>query len=158
MEWVKHANEQPGFAAKRGRCKGSRRQGLLYEERAHGHFRERYGSAYVPGPWFRFQTSGTDAIRWCQPDALLFQPFLGRIVVLEYKLSHNPDSWWQLRNLYEPVLSRAFPPQLWQLVLCEVTKWYDPAISFPEKVSLAADPLSAAPGRFHVHIWKPEAA
>jgi hypothetical protein len=157
VEWVQHAQTEPGFAARRGFGKGARAQGLRYEAKAHEHFGGLYGEAYVPGPWFKFQTAGSDKIRWCQPDALLFQPFLGRILVMEYKLCHNPDSWWQLRALYEPVLARAFPPTLWKFVLCEVTKWFDPATNFPESVTLTPNPLEASPGRFYVHIWKPEA-
>ena len=110
---------------------------------------------YVPSPWFTFGELGNSRPRWCQPDGLLFQVADLLITIVEVKLQHTPDAWWQTKQLYLPVLARAFPPNLWEYNICEVVKWYDPAIVFPEAHRLAASPLILAPGQFGVHILKP---
>jgi hypothetical protein len=85
----------------------------------------------------------------------LVLPNIGKIIVVEMKLQHTAEAWWQLRYLYLPVLTKAFPPSLWKFAVCEVTKWYDPATVFPERVKLKAEVLDTAPDEFGVHIWKP---
>lgn len=116
---------------------------------------ERFGDYYVPGPWLRYKELGKESIRWCQPDGLLFLPLMSRIVILETKLQHTPDAWWQLRQLYLPVIARMFPPSMWSYSIVEVVRWYDRDTAFPERVKLCADVLSCEPGDFGVHIWIP---
>jgi hypothetical protein len=108
--------------------------------------------AYFPGQWFRF--CADERVRWCQPDGLHLDPRRGILTILEVKYQHTPDAWFQLRELYAPVVSRAFGPE-WDVALVEVVKWYDPATQFPEKVIMCPDPLSAPTGRIGVHIWSP---
>jgi len=72
---------------------------------------------------------------------------------VEAKYQHTSDAWWQLRQLYIPVLQFMFPA--FELIACEVTKWYDCAVAFPEPVSLSRTVHEADEGKFNVHIWKP---
>lgn len=73
---------------------------------------------------------------------------------MEIKYQHTPDAWFQLKELYLPVIKVALGPA-WQLGLMEVVKWYDPATFFPERIALCADPLRPPLGRIGVHIWCP---
>lgn len=107
---------------------------------------------YLPSPWLRFFADGK--WRWCQPDGVLFVPGAGRIVIVEIKYQHTPDAWWQVRHLYQPVLEHIFPPSLWEYEVCEVVKWFDPHVAFPERVVLANE-VDMLHKDFKVHIWKP---
>lgn len=93
-------------------------------------------------------------MRWCQTDGLLIQPQGGLITIVEIKYQHTPDAWFQLRELYEPVVRRAFGPA-WEVALLEVVKWYDPSTFFPERHLMCADPLHPPIGSIGVHIWAP---
>lgn len=154
VEWVKYSPDPPPFIRNKRRY-GRRAEGLRYEAKAHQHFEGLYGDYYIPSPWFIFKEVGVDKPRWCQPDALLLYPQEGKITLIECKLQHTSDAWWQLKWLYLPVIVKAFPHDLWDFSMCEVVKWYDPAVSFPEKVKLRPNVDETRPGEFGVHIWKP---
>lgn len=139
-------------ALRRKRYTGRRLAGVQYEKKVHAYLDSLYGFRYIPNPWLKFFADGK--WRWCQPDGLLFDLARGRITVVEVKYQHTSDAWWQLRHLYEPVLSAIFPARLWAFDLCEVVKWYDPETAFPEKTVLAAEPAMLHPA-FKIHIWRP---
>jgi hypothetical protein len=73
---------------------------------------------------------------------------------VEIKYQHTADAWFQLRELYSPVVAQALGPA-WRLALLEVVKWFDPAAFFPERIALCPDPLQPPVGRIGVHIWCP---
>ena len=154
VESVKFSPVPPPFINKQKRY-GRRAEGIRYENKAHEYFQDYFGAYYVPSPWFTFLEVGAMRERWCQPDALLIRPDMGQITIIEYKLQHTSDAWWQLKWLYLPVIARAFPPNLWNYGMVEVVKWFDPATAFPEKVKMKASLFDVAPGEFGVHIWKP---
>mgnify|MGYP007100099903 CR=1 FL=1 len=134
------------------RRSSAQKQGIRYEREAQAYLSGLYGLDYVPSPWIRFESAGR--MRFCQPDGLLFQPEKGRITIVEVKYQHTPLAWWQLLQLYAPVVARLFPKQLWTLDVCEVVKWYDPSITFPVRPVLAAQvhmPIEL----FKVHIYRP---
>lgn len=137
---------------KKRRYTGRRLQGIRYERAVHEHLQWRYGQWYLASPWIKFFADGR--WRWCQPDGLLFQPELGKITIVEIKYQHTIDAWWQIRHLYQPVLEFMMPPALWKYEVCEIVKWYDPAITFPERIVLANEVDMPHP-QFKVHIWKP---
>jgi hypothetical protein len=109
----------------------------------------------VDSPWFTFRSAGDNAIRWCQPDGLLFQPLDSLLTVIEIKLQHTSDAWWQTQQLYLPVIAQVFPPALWRYNICEIVKWFDPHTNFPWKFKMCEHPLMLAPNTFGVHICKP---
>ena len=151
VTWATLSDETPQFAQNRKRARGRKRTGIVYEKKGHEFFTEKFGNAYLPGPWIRFNDAGK--MRWCQPDALVFSPFESRITILEFKYQHTSDAWWQLTKLYRPVVQRLFPE--WQLRICEVVKWYDCDRVFPEPVRLVPDFDRLTASDFGVHIWKP---
>lgn len=154
IEWVKHSSTPPPFI-KPTRRRGRRAAGERYERKVQEELLLSYEDYYVPSPWFRFSEVGVERPRWCQPDGLLFQPLYATITIVEVKLQHTPDSWWQLKQLYHPVVARAFPPDLWRYNFCEIVKWHDPAVTYPEPYRMVPDPLALGVGQIGCHIMKP---
>lgn len=136
------------------RYTGTRKAGVTYEKNVHKLLTRLYGDMYVQSPWLRFRSVESDRWRWCQPDGMILDYSRGIITVVEVKLRHTHQAWWQLKHLYLPVLRRLFPKRLWRFQLCEVVIWYDCDAPFPEPVHLAAD-ICEDTQKFKVHIWKP---
>lgn len=134
--------------------KGAKGNGIRYERKVNAYFSDLYGDCYVPGIWFRFTETTSVKARWCQPDGLLFDFYNHRIIIIEIKLKHTTDAWWQLRYLYQPVIRKVFGDS-WRLDVCEVVRWYDGLQSFPEKVQMCNSILATDTGAFGVHICRP---
>jgi len=154
VEGVKYSPIPPPFIREKKR-RGRRADGIRYEKRVHEYLTDLYGDFYIPSLWLLFQEVGRDRPRWCQPDGLLFLPYTGQITIVECKLQHTSDAYWQLKWLYLPVIAKAFPGTHWKFGLCEVVKWYDPATQFPEPVRLRASVSDVTPFEIGVHIWRP---
>lgn len=137
---------------RRGSRKGAKGRGIRYEERVQRYLLDAFPTLYVPSPWLHFRESGYESFRWCQPDGMLIDAPKGVITLVEIKYSHTSDAWWQLNHLYRPVVQTLFPPRLWRIEVCEVVRWYDPAVAFPEPCRLVNNPLKDVPG-FRVHIF-----
>lgn len=142
----------PQFAT-RNRYIGKRKKGVEYEAKVHEYLKL-LDENYVPGFWLSFVCSDAPKWRYCQPDGLRFDFQNGIITLVEIKYQHTPDAWFQVKQLYYPVLRAVFPAHLWRFDFCEVVKWYDPARAFPEPVRLVANPFTPA-DIFKVHIWRP---
>lgn len=153
IEWAAFSTS-PAFIEGRRRQTGVRRMGQRYEESVQLALGRRY-DLYAPGPWLRFAERGSAEIRWCQPDGLLFDFHAGIVYVVEIKLRHTSDAWWQLKRLYEPVLRVALGP-LWDFRLVEVVRWYDRGAYFPAPHELRRDILDTRPGIVGVHILNGE--
>lgn len=144
----------PPFISREPRYTGRRALGKAYESRVHEYLADRFADQYIPAQWLKF-LDAHGVVRWCQPDGLIVDPVLGGICIVEVKYQHTSDAWWQLRELYLPVVSAAFGPRDWVYTTCEVVKWYDPATAFPERVTMVKSPLMTKPREFGLHIWKP---
>ena len=154
VEWAHFADDVPSFSKVSRRATGRRAQGLRYERRVQEMLLQRYPNAYVPGPWLRFSTGGK--MKWCQPDGLLFDIRQGLIIIVEIKYNHTSDAWWQLWELYLPVVRKMFPEKLWRIQTLEIVKWYDAVIPWPIGIRLAEEPHSLPRTDLTcVHIWKP---
>lgn len=126
---------------------------MKYEAAVHVHLKSIYGRAYVQSPWFVFQEEDETRVRFCQPDALLFDTKLSRIVIVEVKLRHTEKAWWQLKHKYATVVREVYP---WmEIAYCEVVQWFDISIPFPEIVDLRPAVRMAQPNEIQVTIWKP---
>lgn len=144
---------QPPPFIRRRRYTGRRAVGVSYERKAQAHLEYLFPETYVPSPWLYFKSAGSSKFRWCQPDGLIIDVLRGIVTCVEIKHSHTSDSWWQTRKLYLPVLQKIFPADLWELQVCEVCKWYDVAIDFPEPIELTTD-VDRPSRKFKVHIWR----
>ena len=153
LRWARLADETPNFAKGTPRRRGRRALGIRYEGRMHQHFAERFGEAYIPSPWFQYIDGDVGRVQWCQPDALLIDLPSGRITIVEAKYQHTVDAWYQLYR-YLTVVRSVFGDSF-SYALCEVVKWYDCAVRFPEPVQLLSDLTRSREGRFQVQIWKP---
>ena len=145
FRWVEET-EKPSWV-KTTKAKGRRRKGLLYEQKVKEHLAAEYGNSFCPGPWLKFGPPE----RWCQPDGLIILPN-EKLAIVEIKLQHTAQAWWQLFQLYEPVVERAYPE--FRVRCVEVVKWFDPATHCPEDPRLLEDLGRPRPG-FNVHILKP---
>ena len=157
---VQFSPTAPSFA-KLTKVKGKRARGIRYEQKAQEHLLNIRPLTYVPSPWLKFKSSKRSPIgyangwRWCQPDGLDIDINSGLITIVEFKLSHTANAWWQTRELYEPVVKKLFPPSLWQFSIVEIVKWFDPDTYFPEEFHFIRNLRfqDTRPGRFHLHIW-----
>lgn len=120
-------------------------RGLRYESACRGGiaaWADKAGVLVEFGPWFRFAGSPPGAWRFCQPDVLL-DPGPGRpLLALELKLQFEPRAWWQLRELYAPVVARATGRAV---ATAAVVGSYDPAVG------------ARVPGRVHLALSAPGA-
>jgi len=144
----------PNFAQEAPRLKGAARRGINYERNVHRHLGqyfspERQGPLYISGRWIAFRTRLGPEWRWAQPDGLLIDYANNLIVIIEIKLSHTQNAWWGLRRLYEPLIRFIFGDQ-WNYAVCEVTRWYDPAVAWPEKYTFIRDPSMLRRNEFGV--------
>lgn len=144
--------ETPPFIVKQ-KVRGKRAEGRRYERKVQEHFLATIPE-YVPSPWIKYQSTNRSRWQWCQPDGLIVDIKRGRIVVVEVKLKHTSDAWWQVRRLYTPVVSHLFGAE-WQVEALEVVRWFDPFTAFPEQIEMCENPRGHWNGRFRVHIWKP---
>lgn len=136
---------------------GRKADGLRYERKVQERLTGLYPDQYVESPWLRFRERNCQRYRLCQPDGLLIDIRRGKITIVEIKLSHTAYAWWQTRQLYEPVVKALFGnsenPGRWKFAICEIVKWYDPDVVFPERYTLISDPCGVLPDHIGVHIW-----
>lgn len=78
------------------RLRGAKRSGVLYEARVGKYLKGLFGPHVHSGQWFKYGG------RFCQPDHYVV--LREAVLVLECKLSENPQAWVQLEQLYGPVL------------------------------------------------------
>lgn len=150
VKWAEIADGPPSFI--RQASSGRRKLGVQYERRVHLHVLATLKpmQVYWPSPWLRFVANDESKWRWCQPDGLLFDLAGGTLTILEMKYTHTEDAWWWPTLLYQPVVRHLFPSSLWRIELCEVTRSYDCATSFPVPVQMVRRLDDLQPGRFGV--------
>lgn len=149
-------DKQPPFI-KRGKPSGRFAVGLRYEREVHEYLSllalGRPELEFLQSPWIEF-TDRTGR-RWCQPDAVVLQRESKIGIILEVKYQHCSDAWFQLKELYFPVLRKIFPGFVFGLV--EVVHWHDPTVKFPERYDFTPDPLSVRHANLvSVHIYNPK--
>src|SRR4051794_22375828 len=87
----------------------AQRSGLRYEARAISYLSKELGVGF-PNVWWTFDDD--DGRRRCQTDFYHIDPDGELVTIFEMKLGHTADSWWQLRQLYTPVLKEFFLPNV----------------------------------------------
>jgi hypothetical protein len=98
-----------------------------------------------------FREAYSSRVRWAQPDGILVDYQRNMITLIEMKIRHTEAAWWGLRYLYEPLFTFLFPS--WRIACCEVVRWFDPAVPWPEAYRRLPDPALLRPGEIGVHIW-----
>lgn len=125
--------EQPAFI-KRGKSRGRFAVGIRYEREVK-EFLSLYALGrpeirFLDGPWIEFQDDS--GRRWCQPDGVLANAGEKIVTIAEVKYQHTSDAWWQLKQLYLPVLRVLY--QGYRFRLLEIVHWFDPLTVWPERV------------------------
>lgn len=141
----------------RQRIRGARGAGNRYERHAQAYLAERLGDAYVPSRWFAYRSRANQHVSFAQPDGLYFDFRRGIITCFEIKIRHTDRAWWQVRQLYQPILRHIFGERIWRFAAVEVVCWFDPHTSFPEPTTELSrlDPAEFDAEHFHVHTWRP---
>lgn len=99
-------------------------------------------------PCFRF--SNGHRSRFCFPDALLVLNSGG--VIIEIKTRHTYDAWYQLTELYHPVVQKALGGDFKFL---EVVREYDPGVRLPveKNVLNTVTEIVKSDAPYNVYIW-----
>lgn len=135
----------PSFAQAAPKLSGAKRRGLLYEDRVTGYL-DRIDVVEwtgLPKPWLSFETKRGEQ-RFAQPDWLGINPRKGLIVIAEVKLSRVAKAWWQLNELYKPLVEVLFPN--WDIALLEIAAMVQP-VRVPEEIRVIHDFSRVVPGR-----------
>lgn len=131
----------------------AQRAGLRYERKVKAELQKRLGEAFRPGLWFKFESDSEASPRWCQVDGLMVQQ--DHVTIFEMKTRNFPEAWWQLHELYVPVVRRAFYAKTVATVL--ICRTFDPMVRFPQEARLL-DPeqlsLTARAEGFCVVPWR----
>lgn len=123
----------------------AQKAGLRFQRRIEHALRTIY-SAEI-GPWFRYTDAGIIP-RWCQPDALILSP---RPIVIEIKTRWMDTAWWQLSQLYVPVLRKAFGCEFSPVA---IVRSFDPSVMVPEQPVLLPNLNELLPdGKLGVVLW-----
>lgn len=160
LSHVEIYNGVPGFAQARRRRVGAKGAGLRYEEKVQdilGGAFARQGLAYLPSPWFKYRRrSAPDRENFAQPDGIAPDVKRGIIFLVEIKIKHTPDSYFQLLDRYVPLLDAFFnsTERLWRIAPIEVCRWYDPLTAYPCKVKMIDQLHLAEPKDLSVHVCR----
>lgn len=119
------------FGHRRRGLSAAQKAGLLYEDKVQRELTES-NSEYIASPTIHFNDDS--GARTIIPDGLLNLP--GRVIIVEIKSQHMPEAWWQLDQLYRPVIQQRRP--LCPVLCLEICRSYDPAMPFPAEFNLFA--------------------
>lgn len=150
---IKHANFCPTpswFTPTKHR--GRRRLGVKYEKFVQSFLTSTYDSAHTANPWITYQLHGDWRTHFAQPDSLIRRDD-GSITIVEIKHNHTPDAFFQLFNLYEPLINFILPAN--PTTCIEVCKWYDPSVVCPSPPALCPSIEDAKRSSFNVMIYNP---
>ena len=130
----------------------AQRAGLRYEAKVLKHLAETF-PGFQPSRWMSFQGEGGRR-RFCQVDGLLAE---GALAIFEVKLRFTSDAYFQLSQLYKPVVEAIYGRSVESLVV--VCKYFDPATPFPSPIyHVSSLDLSALRGipreRVGVYTWR----
>lgn len=106
---------------------------------------------FLRQPTFRFN-NGRPVDEIAIPDGIhLFDNVL---TIIEIKLRHTADAWYQLNDLYRPVIARAYPHL--HINLLEICRHYDRTVRLPSKINFLDDVrqfTSHPQHEFGIFIW-----
>lgn len=101
--------DTPNFAKTKSKSKGSKRRGLIYQDRVVDYLENKKPDTWeaLPGPWFEFED--VNGHGYAQADWLGIDMENGVICIVEIKLNRVADAWWQLNRKYKPLVEKIFP-------------------------------------------------
>ena len=148
---IKFANLVSGRLSGRGATE-AQKNGLRYERKAQDYLRRMFGVYFYDQPSIAFEDQRGQGI--AIPDGLAVGEDFAAI--FELKFQHMPESWWQLRRKYEPLVQWMWPQS--RIVLVEVCASIDPEMPYPERFEIVEDleayVAEAPSGALGVFQWK----
>lgn len=113
------------------RGSGAQKAGLRYERKVLDLLGQCF-AGFERSPWFEF-VDQAGYRRFCQPDGLWRSPDGTKAVIFEVKIRHTSDAYYQLEQLYSPVVQAVYSPkEIAKVILC---RSFDPSIPFPEALT-----------------------
>lgn len=126
-------DRDPGFHTRRNRTlSGAKAAGVRYERKVTKELCGQHPDHYAPGPWLKYWRRRRAKPMWCEPDGLFVDLSLGICFICEVKLAHTARAWWQVRELYTPVMAKILGPD-WRIGGVEVCHHADPSVRCPEE-------------------------
>lgn len=139
----------PTFARSK-KLRGRFKAGKDYETQAFEELARRYPNEFQIAPWIKFVDSRGE--RWCEPDGLLH--FRDTVVIVEVKIKHSARAWFQLFEVYLPLIKFLHPDK--RVTCVEFTQWCDPATPYPGQYHLCPNlKVTQDPPYTNIHIWRP---
>jgi hypothetical protein len=130
----------------------AQKSGLRYERKVQVELGRRLGHDFDPKPGLVFYDQ-REGEHYAFPDGLIKRP--GIACIVEIKFQHMPESWWQLRRKYEPIIRWLFPGQ--KILCLEICSLLDAQMPYPEKFEHVEDILpwvdNAPDGSLGVHQY-----
>ena len=140
-------NASPCFGSSPTNSKGSNasaRRGLRFEAKVLKEFQALYGSRFISQFPFFFQEEMTAQLRRGQrgkiiTDGLLFSSDWQKVCVVEVKLRHTADAYFQTTKFYKPIIEKAFG-SCFEVFTLEVVQQYDPRVRLPAQRAVVLSP------------------
>jgi hypothetical protein len=112
----------------------AKKAGVRYERAFNAFARKLWGPSYRTFEDAVLAFDDVDGPRACRPDGVLVFNHIASAVIFEAKVHHISDSYFQLRELYEPVVRKFL---LVDRVVCiEVVRHFDPLLPYPCRTQL----------------------
>ena len=140
--------EKPSSLADTSGHRGSRRAGITFEKNMGSFLRKKFKGKVLSNVWIGYESFGE--VRVCSPDHLIIDVESGFITIVECKLTHIGTAYYQMVNLYLPVLKALFPG--FELRGIEFCKNFDRSVSYPVGINLVRELRSTWSGFNNVHI------
>jgi hypothetical protein len=139
------------LAHKKRRRSPAQRLGLAYEKKVLTELDLVLPGEFLRQPTFRFN-NGRALDEFAVPDAIHLLD--GVLTIIEIKLRHTADAWYQLNDLYRPIVARAYPSL--HINMLEICRHYDRSVRLPFKPLIVDDLrhfVSRPQDQFGISIW-----
>lgn len=148
IAWVKMLDTSPDWLPRRVRRSIPQKKGVKYERSVNKRLTNQFGQHYHSGVWFEYKLKSDPywQTRNIQVDGIIDMIHMNAILLVEVKYRHCLKAWKQLRELYEPVLSKFYEsrvPQPIVMGVCEVVKQFDSSVEWPEPLAVVPNVRSA---------------
>lgn len=134
----------------------SSKLGLAYQTKVQNALKKEFtDSKYklYTNQWFEYLTTDVKQ-KYCEIDAFLISPDSRRLYLFEIKYKHTEIAYFQMHNLYMPVL-KAWKPKI-TIHPIELVRWYDANTPYPTRITMCSNPLLSDFTKFNVKIWNPQ--
>ena len=115
----------------------AKKLGIRFEKQVSQSFSSLYHERWVPQFAFRFNGNQRAIV-----DGLLFSEDFKAATIVEIKLRHTGDAFYQVWDFYKPIVDRAFKGII-PLSCLEICRYYDPGVKLQKPVAFIDDAREA---------------